>query len=124
MKKIILAGFFVLALAACNIGGIRGNGHIVTESRNVSSPFSNVVISGAFEVEWRSGSPSVSVSADENLMPFVEAAAGDGTLRVHTSRDVRPSHPIKLAITSALLESASLNGASRFNGHQLGGARF
>jgi hypothetical protein len=123
MKKFIIAGLLPLALVGCNIGGVRGNGHIVTESRNASA-FMNIVVSGAFEVEWRSGAPSVAVTADENLMPLIEASVTDGALRVRTSRDVRPSHSMKLTLTSSSLESASLNGASRLNAHQLVGSRF
>jgi Putative auto-transporter adhesin, head GIN domain len=124
MKKIIFAAFFPLALVSCNVGGLRGNGHIVTESREAPSPFANVVVSGAFEVDWIDGPPSVSVTADENLMPFVEATVSEGTLRVRTSRDVRPSHPMKLALASGGLESVTLSGASRFTGHKLSGPRF
>jgi Putative auto-transporter adhesin, head GIN domain len=124
MKKIIFfAGLLPLALAGCNIGGVRGNGHIVTESRHAPA-FTNIVVSGAFEVEWRSGAPSLAVTADQNLMPLIEASVTGETLRVRTSRDVRPSHPMKLTLTSSALASASLNGASRLNAHQLAGSRF
>ena len=122
MKKI---GFliFILALAGCNVGGIRGNGHIVTQSREVT-PFVNVKASGAFDVEWRNGPPSMSVTVDENLMPFIEASVTDRTLRVSTSRSVNPTHSIKLSLSSPAREGASLSGASRFNAPQLNGARF
>jgi Putative auto-transporter adhesin, head GIN domain/Prokaryotic membrane lipoprotein lipid attachment site len=126
MRKLIFAASIVFVLAGCEIGGIRGNGHIVTESRNAPA-FRNVVISGAFEVEWRSGPPSVAVTADENLMPLIEARVSGGTLRVSTTRSVRPSHALrslKLALTSPSLESASFNGASNFTAHQLTGSRF
>jgi hypothetical protein len=123
MKKI---GFliFVFAFAGCDVGGIRGNGHVVTQSREVTS-FVNVEADGAFEVEWRNGAPSASVTVDENLMPFLEASVSDRTLRVQTTRSVRPSnHSIKLSLSSPSREGASLSGASRFTASQLSGPRF
>lgn len=126
MRKIFFAVLIVFVLAGCDIGGVRGNGHIVTQSRNAPA-FTNVVISGAFEIEWRSGPPSVTVTADENLMSLIEARVSGGTLHVNTTRSVRPSHAlrsIKLALTSASLESASLSGASNFTAHQLAGSGF
>jgi hypothetical protein len=41
MKKNIFAVCFLFALAGCDIGGIRGNGHLITEQRKVD-PFINI----------------------------------------------------------------------------------
>jgi hypothetical protein len=114
---------FVFALAGCEVGGIRGNGQITTQSRDVM-PFVNVEAEGSFEVEWRNGAPSASVTTDENLMPFIEARVIDRTLRVRTTRSVRPTDSIKLTLSSASREGASLRGASRFTAPQLSGPRF
>lgn len=123
MKKNIFAAFFLFALASCDIGGLRGNGHIITEQRNVE-PFVNVETGGAFQIDWRSGTPSASVTADENLMQYIELKVRDNILDVRTSRSVRPTHSIKLTLTSNALEGASFSGASRLNAHQLSGAKF
>jgi hypothetical protein len=122
MKKI---GFlvFTLLFAGCNVGGIRGNGHIVTQSRNVT-PFVNIEASGPFQVEWHSGPPLASVTTDENLMPFIEASVSNRTFHVRTTRSVHPSDSIKLSLSSPSRESASLSGASRFTASQLSGPRF
>ncbi|PYK93653.1 MAG: hypothetical protein DME40_03265, partial [Verrucomicrobia bacterium] len=54
MKKHIFAVGLLFALAGCDIGGIRGNGHLITEQRKVD-PFINIETGGAFRVEWHSG---------------------------------------------------------------------
>lgn len=123
MKKIVIAAFLALALAGCDVGGLRGNGHLVTEQRDLA-PFKNLEIGGAFDIDWRSGSPSVSVTTDENLMQFVELHVSDGTLHARTARSVHPTHSIKLKLTGSALEAASLSGASRLQADQLSGARF
>jgi Putative auto-transporter adhesin, head GIN domain/Prokaryotic membrane lipoprotein lipid attachment site len=123
MKKTIFALLPVLVLAGCNTGGLRGNGNVVTEQRNVA-PFSNVKVEGAFQVEWRNGPPSASIATDENLMQYIEIQSTGNTLHVRTQRSVRPTHSIKLMLASASLESASFSGASQFIAHQLNAARF
>src|SRR2546423_14903420 len=99
MKKHIFAVGLLFALAGCDVGGIRGNGHLVTEQRNVD-PFVNVETGGSFHVDWHSGAPSVSITVDENLMEYVEMEVRDRALHVRTTRSVRPTHFIKLMRTS------------------------
>jgi hypothetical protein len=123
MKKNIFAVCFLFALAGCDIGGIRGNGHLVTEQPKIE-PFINIETGGAFRVEWHSGAPSASITVDENLMQYVEMEVRDKVLHVRTTRSVRPTHSIKLELTSNALEGASFSGASRLNAHQLSGPKF
>jgi Putative auto-transporter adhesin, head GIN domain len=125
MNKIIspIVIFLVLTFAGCDVGGLRGNGHLKTESLEVTL-FVNVEASGAFTVEWQNGPPSASVTTDENLLPFVDAKVTDGTFRVRTTRSINPNGSIKLALTSPSREGASLRGASRFTAQQLTGAAF
>ena len=123
MKKHIFAVGLLFAFAGCDIGGIRGNGRVVSEQRNVD-PFVNVETGGAFRVEWNSGAPSASITVDENLMQYVEMEVRDQVLHVRTTRSVRPTHSIRLALTSNALEGASFSGASRLDAHQLSGPKF
>jgi hypothetical protein len=123
MKKHIFAVGLLFAFAGCDIGGIRGNGRVVSEQRNVD-PFVNVETGGAFRVEWKSGAPSASITVDENLMQYVEMEVRDKVLHVRTTRSVRATRSIRLALTSNALEGASFSGASRLDAHQLSGPKF
>jgi hypothetical protein len=123
MKKHIFTVGLLFALAGCDIGGIRGNGQVVSEQRNVDS-FVNVETGGAFRVEWNSGAPSATITVDENLMQYVEMEVRDKVLHVRTTRSVRPTHSIRLALTSNALEGASFSGASRLDAHKLSGPKF
>jgi hypothetical protein len=123
MKKHIFGVGLLFALAGCDIGGIGGNGHLITEQRNVD-PFVNVETGGAFRVEWNSGAPSASITVDENLLQYVEMEVRDKVLHVRTARSVRPTHSIRLALTSNALEGASFSGASRLSAHHLSGPKF
>src|SRR5205823_12679479 len=123
MKKHIFAVGLLFAFAGCDIGGIRGNGRVVSEQRNVD-PFVNVETGGAFRVEWNSGAPSASITVDENLMQHVEMEVRDKVLHVRTTRSVRPTHSIRLGLISNALEGVSFSGASRLYAHQLSGLTF
>jgi Putative auto-transporter adhesin, head GIN domain len=123
MKKNIFALSLFFALAGCDLGGIRGNGHLVTEERKLD-PFVNIEAGGAFRVDWHSGPPSVSITIDENLMQYVEMEVRDKVFHVRTTRSIRPRHSIKLTLTSSALEGASFSGASRLTAHQLTGSKF
>ena len=123
MKKTIFAVVVLFALAGCDIGGIRGNGHLVTEQANLD-PFINIDTGGAFRIEWHSGAPSAAITVDENLMQYIEMEVRDKVLHIRTTRSVRPTHSIRLTVTSNVLEGASFSGASRLDAHQLSGAKF
>ena len=123
MKTKLFAACVLFALAGCDIGGIRGNGHMVTREEKLD-PFINVDTGGAFRIDWRSGPPAVSVTTDENLMQYLEMEVRDQVLYVRTTRNIRPSHSIRLALTSNTLEGASFSGASQLTAHQLTGSKF
>ena len=69
MKTKLFAVCLLFALSGCDVGGIRGNGHMVTQEQKLE-PFINVEADGAFRIEWHSGPPAVSVTIDENLMQY------------------------------------------------------
>ena len=123
MNKNILALCLLFALAGCDIAGIRGNGHIVTQERKVD-PFINIDTGGSFRIDWHSGPPSLSITVDENLMPYVETEVRNKVLHVRTTQTIRPRHSTKLTVTSNALEGASFSGASRLTAHQLSGTKF
>ena len=123
MKTKLFAVCLLFALAGCDVGGIRGNGHMVTQEQKLE-PFINVKADGAFRIEWHSGPPAVSVTIDENLMQYVEMEVRDRVLYVRTTRYIRPRHSIKVVLTSNTLEGASFSGASQLTAHQLTGSKF
>ena len=123
MKTNLFAVCLLFGLAGCDIGGIRGNGHMVTQEEKLE-PFINVDASGAFRIEWHSGPPAISVTIDENLMQYVEREVKDGVLHIRTTRNIRPRHSIKVVLTSNALEGASFRGATELTAHQLTGSRF
>lgn len=124
MKKVYL--FLIaagLSFSGCNWQAIRGNGHIVTDQRQVSA-FSEIDASGALQIEWRSGAPALSIITDQNLLSHVENENAGNHLRLSSHGNLWPTHGVKIVISSPSRDGAKLSGATRFIANQLSGRRF
>ena len=125
MKKItisVVVACLVLA-AGCRWVGIRGNGHIKTDERTISA-FANIDAGGAFEIEWKSGAPALSVTTDENLLAYVDNHISGDTLRLRTREQIWPTHGIKVVISSPTRTGAKLSGAVKLTANQISGPKF
>ena len=125
MKKVtivFLAGCVVLA-AGCRWVGIRGNGHIKTDQRTISS-FANIDAGGAFQIEWKSGAPALSITTDENLLPYIDNQISRETLHLHTREQIWPTRGIKVVISTPTRTGARISGAVKLTANQLSDPRF
>ena len=125
MKNLHLSVFCALVLAAggCDWQGIRGNGHIVTDQRTVAD-FSEIDAKGAFNIEWRSGPPALTITTDENLLTYIESRKIDNRLELRTRERVHSKHGIKVVVSSSNRSGAKLSGASDLNVPALTGQNF
>ena len=125
MKKItiVFLAACIALVAGCNWVGIRGNGHIKTDERTISA-FANIDASGTFQIEWKSGAPTLSIKTDENLLPYIDNQISGETLHLRTHEQIWPTHGIKVVISSPTRTGAKTSGAVKFTGNQLSGARF
>jgi hypothetical protein len=114
---------FIILVTGCEWLGVRGNGHITTDQRTVTA-FSEIEAEGAFEIEWRSGAPALSITTDENLLPYIENRNIDNRLRLHSRDRIRPTHGVKIVVLSPTRSAAKLTGATRLTASQLSGAKF
>jgi len=125
MQKITIvcvAACVVLA-AGCRWVGIRGNGHIKTDDRTISA-FANIDAGGAFQIEWKSGAPALSITTDENLLPYIDNHISGDTLRLRTHEQIWPTHGIKVVISSPIRAGAKLSGAVKLTATQIAEPKF
>src|SRR5438046_195521 len=122
IAMVVLAGCVGLVVG-CHLPGIRGNGHIKTEERQVGG-FANIDAGGAFAIEWQTGTPSVQVTTDENLLPYIKNNVSGNTLHLRTREHVWPTHGIKVVISSPTRAGAKLRGAVKLTANQLSGSTF
>jgi hypothetical protein len=125
MNKLKIAVFLVVILSAacCRLGGIMGNGHVVTDTRPVGD-FSEIEANGGFRIEWRSGAPALSITTDSNLLQYITNENIDHRLRLHSRGNLWPTHHITVAISSPNRSGAQLTGAAQLTANQLSGQSF
>lgn len=125
MRKILIVLLVgcVVVVAGCHLPGVRGNGQIKTEERQVGA-FANVDTSGSFEIEWQNGSPALRITTDENLLPYIDNDVSEDTLHLRTRDHIWPTHGIKIVISSPTRTGGRLRGAVKLTVKQLSGPTF
>ena len=125
MRKIpiVLLAACVVVVVGCHLPGVRGNGQIKTEERQVGA-FANLDAGGAFEIEWENGSPALRITTDENLLPYIENNVSDDTLHLRTRDHIWPTHGIKIVISSPTRTGGRIRGAVKLTVKQLSGPTF
>lgn len=108
----LLASALALSLFGCG-GFVIGNGKLQT--RTVELPaYSTLEVESAIEVDATIGPPSFSISADQNVMPFVETFVRDGVLVLRVQDGVMLDRAtIRAVVSNDRFEGVSASGASR-----------
>ena len=118
---ICAAGLF---LAGCDIdNGVKGSGHVVTVQQPVEE-FAEITGRGSLRIDWHSGPPSLSVTTDDNLIGYFEGRTNGKRLELRNRERVRPTHGLKVAVTSPSLTGVSLSGAADLVAHGITGPVF
>ena len=98
-----------LLLVAC---GEKGSGKLKTETRTATD-FTAIKIDGAFKLEAVvSGTESLEVSGDDNVVPKVVTKVKDNVLDIKTTGTIITSLPLVVKITAKSLEKVSIHGAT------------
>ena len=123
MKNLSLTAL-VCALLVTGCGfGIRGNGHITTDQRTVGD-FNEIEAGGQFDIDWRSGPPSLSITTDQNLLQYIDSQVTDNRLRLRSSGHIWPTRGVKVIISTPTRNGARLRGAVELTAKQLSGPKF
>ena len=89
-----------------------GSGHQATETRAVSG-FHSVRVSGVGRlILEQTGSESLTVTADDNILPLVTTEVVDGQLRIATEGSFSTRNPITYRLTVRELDEMVLSGAA------------
>jgi hypothetical protein len=105
--------FIVLAVSACDVSvfGERGSGNVITESRIVSG-FDEIVLSGSGEVVVDvDGTESLTIEAEDNIMPLLTTEVRDGRLELSTKSSISPTVTVIYTISAATLDGLSIGGS-------------
>lgn len=128
INKLILAALVPMMASCAYVGGHSAvSDNIITKNITVSD-FHAVRVSGAMNVAYtRDSVAGVSVSAPENVMPWIVVECSDGTLEVH----MKHGHPnfygrmnVEVAASSSMLSYAGISGASSFTASDIAAGSF
>jgi Putative auto-transporter adhesin, head GIN domain len=101
----------VLLCAACIRPGVEGSGNVITESREVSD-FTEIVLAGTGRVIVEvTGTESLTIEAEDNIMPLLETRVINGRLRLDTSGSISPTVEIVYTITAETLDGLVISGS-------------
>lgn len=113
-----------LLCASCIRPGVEGSGDVITESREVSG-FNEIVLGGTGRVVVDvTGTESLTIEAEDNIMPLLETRVRDGRLRLETTRSISPTVEIVYTITAATLEGFVISGSGIVEADAIDGTDF
>ena len=120
LATLAVLAFLLLFLTGCRWAGVKGNGNITTENRQIAD-FTNFEADGAFDVKWTKGPARLSIRTDENLMEHIRTDVSGQTLHLEWSKPLRGTRGIKVEISSPSISRIQLNGAVKFAGSNISG---
>ena len=106
-------------VAACGCAGtpaVRGSGVVRSEQRDVAG-FDQISLSGSGEVRVeQTGVESLTVEAEENLLPLLETRVDDGRLTLGSKPNVNisPTRPIRYHVTVKSLTAVGVSGSGSY----------
>ncbi len=104
ITKIIVGTILSLFMLSCNFQGdfgfgVRGNGNVQTDDREVSTDFNEIEVSRGLDVYLTQGDEvDISVEADENLMDIIITEVENNTLYIYADENITSSRSQKVFV--------------------------
>jgi hypothetical protein len=120
MKKLlfVLFAFITTNTFSQKWETIKGDGQVKKETRQIAD-FTSLSSQGAIDVEISYGnSTSVTVEADENLLPYIETSVANGRLTIQSKKNanLKSSSKMVVSISMTKINSLKLSGSGNING--------
>lgn len=117
MKKSILLLICTVFLISLNANAqwssekIKGNGKVVSETRNTAG-YDSIKISGFFDVDLVAGKEGkIAIKGEENLLSYIKVEVEDNTLKIYVDKNanIRPSSGKKIEVVISFEKISELN---------------
>jgi hypothetical protein len=123
----VLVALVLVTGCVVNLGGkgVRGSGNVKTETRSVIG-FSSIVFNSEGKViVQQTGKESLTISAEENLLPLLETKVSDNILSIGTinNTDINPTKPIEFNLNVKSLENFKMIGVGSIEAKGIQGKR-
>ncbi len=91
--------------------GVRGSGNVITETRDVAG-FDEIVVLGSGDVVVSvTGTESLIIEAEDNIMPLLTIEVRGGRLELGSRSSFSATQGITYTITAAALQGVEINGS-------------
>jgi hypothetical protein len=121
---LIIGSTFFLGCRDWGLTGVRGNGKVVTENRNISD-FTEIELGGAYNVEVKVGSsPSLVIYGEGNIVKYIRTRVEGDRLIIDTKKNISPRKEIKIKITVPSLNRLESSGACDIYAENISGDKF
>jgi hypothetical protein len=109
---LIIAVASVTVLSSCKrFRCVRGSGNVRTENRKVDD-FTKIDVSGGFKVTLKQDSSlTVGITADDNLLKYIQTSVSGGKLHIKTKRNLCGSGEMMITIGVRNLDEIGASGA-------------
>jgi len=119
VSPILILFISFLTILPAQADGIKGNGNVQTEHREVNN-FETIKVNGAFTIYLSQNDEySLKVVADENLMDIIKTKVKGDVLYISTEKSIYKSKEIKLYIGFKHLSGLKANGAISLKSDQI-----
>lgn len=117
-----------VVLAGCNVNipgiGVEGSGVVITETRQVSG-FDEIVVLGSGDVVVSvTGTESLQIDAEDNIMPLLTTEVVNGRLELGSSGSYHSTRPITYTITASELTKVVIEGSGDVDATGIDAAAF
>lgn len=118
-STILIIFIGLLIISPVKADGIKGNGNVQTEEREVGN-FETIKVNGAFTIYLSQDDDySLKIVADENLMDVIKSKVKGDVLYISTEKNIYKSTELKLYIGFKHLSALKANGAISLKSDQV-----
>jgi len=122
--RLLLLTLASLVLISCRFTGIKGNGDLSNEVRDVDN-FEKVDVSGNYEVEIEVGErTNLEIIAESNLLKYIKTKVKKNTLYVSTKENLRPRKDLKILISCPNLYAIECSGVNDIKANGINSEEF
>jgi len=102
---------------------VKGDGKITSERRKIEE-ITTIDATGALQIEWASGAPSLAITTDENILPHIHTEISGQTLKIYSDGSIAPTKGVQIVVTTSALDRLDLTGAVHVTAQKVSAASF
>ena len=119
LVKMTVTALLTLLFLSCNfIPGVKGDGNVITQEREITNSFTRIHASNGLDVILnQDNTESIKVQADENLQEIITTEVENGILKISTTTNIGYAKSKKVMVSFKNLETLKCTSGSDVRGN-------